>query len=78
MGSVTGNAGKGLSTQSRTLYSGAEKARYATVWATQDSRMLCLSPRSDWKSGSEEDKRKVRHHLRNLLKHECSSHGLKY
>ncbi|CAL8468601.1 g8141 [Coccomyxa elongata] len=50
--------GKGLSAQLRTLYAAAEKAKYSTVWATQDSRMLCLSPLSQWQSGSEEDRRK--------------------
>ncbi len=52
-------AGKGLSTQLKALYATAKKSNYSTVWATQDSRMLCLSPLSQWQSSSEEDRRKV-------------------
>ncbi len=52
-------SGKDLARQSKALYAAAEKANYATVWAGQDSRMLCLSASSGWTANRDEGKPKV-------------------
>lgn len=52
-------SGKDLARQSKALYAAAEKAKYATVWAGQDSRMLCLSAASDWNEPMQDRKLKV-------------------